>query len=100
MSPSIPSPLPRRFGTFEQLAKQEGTSERTVRNQAGKGYFPVYKRPGTRGYLVDLDEAAEALAKLPPTAVRRGFGTLGPEAKIVNLPARAEIVRPTDGGDR
>lgn len=99
MSVSDPNPAARRLGSFDKLAQQEGVSPRTIRNYVEKGYFPVYKRAGVRGFLVDLDEAASAIEKLPRKAARPGYGSLGPNAVIIQLPARAEVIAP-QGGDR
>jgi hypothetical protein len=98
MSVSSTTAQPHRFGSFKVGAAQEGCSERTFSTWAGKGFFPVYKRPGVRGYLVDLDEVARLMKRVPTKQARPNYGKLGPNARIIQLPAQPVIVN--DGLDR
>ena len=72
--PSLPS---RRLGTLKHLAAYRRVSERTARNWAKAGYFPLYRMKGIAGVVVDLDEAEAALDALPPGAIRPNYGTFG-----------------------
>jgi excisionase family DNA binding protein len=78
----------RRFVTLVQAAEVLGCSERSVRNYIGEGYFPAYKRPGVRGYLVDQAEVDAWVATNPP-GVSLGVTRFGPKARIVQLPPLA-----------
>jgi hypothetical protein len=63
-----------------------GVSNRTGRNWAGAGHFTIYNVKGKSGAFVDLDEARAAILDLNERGVvRLGYGTYGPNAKIVTL---------------
>lgn len=85
--------MSRRLVTIHQFAKHMQVAERTARNWASEGHFNLYRVPGIRGALVDLDEAEAAIRALPSTVVRPGFGSYGPKARVVDLPAQAVVVQ-------
>lgn len=66
--------MSRRLATIAQAAKETGKSYETIRRHISLGYFPVYRVPGQRAALVDLDEVAAAYAELPASKVRRSYG--------------------------
>ncbi|GAA2172438.1 hypothetical protein GCM10009846_10380 [Agrococcus versicolor] len=78
-----------------EAARHFDVSAPTIRNYIGRGLFPVYLPEGKRGgALVDIDEAAAALAEhgLPkPYAERGGFG---PGAQVVRLAHDAAATLP------
>ncbi len=73
-TPSLPS---RRLGTLKHLAAYRRVSERTARNWAKAGYFPLYRMKGVPGVVVDIDEADAALDALPPGKIRANYGQFG-----------------------
>lgn len=85
-----------RLATIEQTAHYLGRSPRTVRNYIGKGFFPAYKRPGSRGLFIDLEEVDRAMQALPARKAHAASGSYGPKARIVTLPHRAEVVSGDD----
>ena len=66
------APRPRRLATFAELARYLGVADRTGRNYAAKGFFTLYKVPGVRGVLVDLDEVDATIRRLPARVARVG----------------------------
>jgi excisionase family DNA binding protein len=75
-----------------------GCSDRTVRNLIARGELTAYKLPGFRGILIDRNEVLASMRTVPATRPERRAPSYGPNARIVNLPARA-IVVPTDGDE-
>jgi hypothetical protein len=95
MSQPQPRPAPRRECPLEGLTDHLGCSLKTVYNYVGKGYFPVYRRPGVRGHFVYLDEVDAGMAKIPFRKAFAGHRAFGPQARIIDLPPLAVVV----GGD-
>jgi hypothetical protein len=63
-----------------------------VGNYIGKGFFPAYRLPGKRSHYVDLNEVDAWAATVPAKAARPRGKAFGPKARIVSLPAQAEVV--------
>lgn len=78
--------MSRNLVSFKQLAAHFDVSVRTVENWVGKGYFPAYKVPGRRGYMIDAHEASHAIEAMPSTKVKPGTKRFGPNAVIKTLP--------------
>lgn len=79
--------MPRELVSLEVAAARRGCSRTTMYNHARKGFFPVYRIPGTRGLKVDPTEVDAGLAAQPPSRVRAQGAALGPDAKVVTLTA-------------
>ena len=82
----------RRLISLHQAATHVGVTDRSIRNYIGRGHFPAYRVPGVRGVMLDLDEVDAAMRRLPARLVRPGFGTFGPKAVIIDLPAQPVVV--------
>jgi hypothetical protein len=91
---------PRRWGTFAHAAREQGVSERSVRNYLAKGYFPAYRMRGIKGVLLDLDEIEAAMRKLPSRLAKAGVGAYGPKAVILEIPPQVIIVNDGLGENR
>jgi len=85
-----------RYVTRDECAQRLHVHPRTVDNYIGHGYFPVYERPGERGWFVDLDEVGHAM-RLLPARKAQGGKRFGPKARIVTLPAVAVVYTPEAG---
>lgn len=86
--------MPRRLVNFQSAAVHLSVSERTIRNYIGRGFFPAYKVAGRRGFFVDLNEVNAAMASTSGARAIAGQRRFGPKAKIIDLPARPEVVEP------
>ena len=84
--------MSRRLISLRQAADHIGVDPRTVRNYIGAGHFPCYRVPGVRGVLVDLDEVDAAMRRLPARLVRPAYGSFGPKAVVITLPAQPVVV--------
>ena len=89
--------MPRRLATIQQTANYLRVSDRSVRNYIGRGLFPAYRLPNLRGVLLDLDEVDRVMRRVSSKVARPGYGSFGPKAKIIDLPAQVVVV---DGADR
>ncbi len=85
MSESSPR---RRFVTIADAASHLGVTPRSIRNYIGKGLFPAYRIPGTRGVRLLLDQIDEAMKMIPATVARPGFAQFGPKAQIIQVRRR------------
>ncbi len=74
--------------TLPDIASRVRRHVRTVELWAGQGFFPIYRDPATKRYLVDLDEFEEALATNP--RMRDGRKPFGEGAIVRALPVQAE----------
>jgi hypothetical protein len=99
-SPTTETPRPRRLGTFEQAARERGVDPRTMRNYLAKGFFPAYRMQGVVGVVLDLDEVAAALKKIPKRYAKAGFGSYGPKAVIIDIEPQVIISDDRLGGDQ
>lgn len=82
----------RRIVKFPQgVAAHKNISDRTVRNYAKNQYFKLYRIAGQKGLFCDLDEVDAAMAKIPASKARAGYGSYG-GATIETLPPRAIVV--------
>jgi hypothetical protein len=95
MSTSLPTPPDpaRRLGTLKHYATYRGVSYRTTRVWAQRGYFPLYRLPGMKAVVVDVDEADAALAALPPGTIRPGYATFKGNAPAPIRPAATTLIR-------
>ena len=73
----------RRFATIRRAAQVYGVTHHTIRNYIKKRHFPVYRM--REGACVDLDEVAEYLRTAPAARAKPGYGSFGPNAKVVDL---------------
>ncbi len=74
-----------RLGTVNHFARYMGVNPRTVRNWIARGYFPVYRKRGISGVVIDIDEAETVIRALPPTVVKLHYGTFGEKADVRTL---------------
>lgn len=80
--------MSRRLATIYRTADIYGVSHHTIRRHIKLGRFPVYRVPGQRAAVVDLDEVAAYMA------TRSAYG---PAADVRTLTAEdlkdAEVTR-------
>lgn len=88
--------MPRRLATIQQTANHLRVSDRSIRNYISRGLFPAYRVPRVRGVLLDLDEVDQVMRRVPSKIARPGYGSFGPKAKIIDLPAQAVVVERAD----
>jgi len=84
-----PSTAPT-FATFEKfvagLPPSEKVSVHKLYSLAKQGKLPIYRLPGVKPACVKVDEARAVLATLTAKgAIRRGYGSFGPDAVVRDL---------------
>jgi hypothetical protein len=75
-----------RWATIAETADHLGVVPKTVRNHIGKGLYPGYRIPGTRGIRLNLNEVDRVMRSLPTSIARTGTPHYGPLTKIIDLP--------------
>jgi hypothetical protein len=98
MSTTTPTPSARpRYVTIGFVAAELQITPRTVRTHIGKGFYPAYRIPGTRGVRLNIDEVHRAMKLIPASRSHAGLASFGPNANIIDLPpqpVRAEVIMP------
>jgi excisionase family DNA binding protein len=74
-----------RWNTISEAADYLGVTPKTIRNYLGRGYFPGYRIPRTRGVRVNLNDIDKAMRSLPTSVARAGTPHYGPLAKIIDM---------------
>lgn len=77
--------MSHRYATIRRAAEEFGVTHHTIRNYIKRAYFPVYRLPGVKDACVDINEVRVALDRLPAARARLGYGSFGPNAKVVDL---------------
>jgi hypothetical protein len=85
-TPTTPSNNPRvTWATIAVVAAHLGVTPKTIRNYIGRGYFPAYRIPNTRGIRLNLAEVDRQMKSIPTSVARAGKPNYGPLTRIIDM---------------
>ena len=86
--------MSRELITQQEAAKRLHVTTQTIRNWISRGLITGYQLPNSRAIRVDFTEINTMLKVVPATVARTPAKSLGPNAKVVQVAAPVEVVKP------